>query len=199
MTLMTARVVAITALSISAQAISQLLIRAFYALKNTRIPFFITLAIEIVFITSCWLSVFVLHQGVLGIAVATSVTGILEMFLLLFFLNRRVPGFLGKALWWPQLKMTIASFLMAIFLYLPFRILDELVFNTSRTIELILLTITTGTIGTLVYLYFAALFDVREIYIVQSILAKFGGWKKTLARSQEVLIETASGQSEEVV
>ena len=53
--------------------------------------------------------------------------------------------------------MVVASFLMAVSLYLPFKILDELVFNTSRTVELIGLTITTSTIGMLAYIYFAAL------------------------------------------
>ena len=79
---------------------------------------------------------------------------------------------------------------MAVSLYLPFRVLDELVFNTTKTMELLALSISTATIGMLVYLYFAALFDIRELKIVTNLLNNFGPWKKILAKSEEVLLET---------
>jgi hypothetical protein len=88
--------------------------------------------------------------------------------------------------------MFAASFLMAVFLYLPFRILDELVFETSRTIELIALTLITGTIGMLVYIYFAALFDIKELTFFTRMINKFGPWKKTLGQAPEVLVEATS-------
>jgi len=75
-------------------------------------------------------------------------------------------------------------------LYLPYRILDGLVFNTTRTIELIGLTITTGTIGMLVYLYFAALFDIKELQIFTKFLSKFRQKSKSLAQTPEVVVDT---------
>lgn len=195
-TLSTARVVAILAISISAQAIVQLLARAFHALKDTKIPLFITLAVAALDFALSAFGVFVLKQGVLALAAAATFTTILEMLLFLWLLDRRVHGFARKAFWVPQLKMLTATFLMAVFLYLPFKILDELVFNTSRTIELILLTLTTGTVGMLVYIYFAALFDIRELYMISTILDKLGSWQKTLFRSREVILETPTGQDE---
>ncbi len=189
-TLLTSKVVAIIALSITAQAIVQLLIRAFYALKNTRTPFYISIMSATIYVTLGLVFVFVLHFGLIGLAIATTISTIAEMMLFLLFLNRRVKGFASKKLWLPQLKMITASFLMAVFLYLPFRILDELVFNTSHVVQLLLLTVTTGTIGMLVYIYFAALFDVHELSIIKDILNKFGTWKKTLARTEEVILET---------
>jgi hypothetical protein len=86
--------------------------------------------------------------------------------------------------------MLIAAFFMAVSLYLPFRVLDELVFNTTKTVELIALSVTTSSIGMLVYLYFAALFDIRELKIVLDLVNHFGPWKKILAKSEEVLLET---------
>ena len=94
--------------------------------------------------------------------------------------------------------MIIASFLMAVFLYLPFKILDELIFNTTHTVELILLTVTTSTIGMLVYIYFALLFDIRELYILKSILDKLGSWNKTLSRTEEVILENSANSESEV-
>jgi len=84
-----------------------------------------------------------------------------------------------------------SSFFMAVFLYLPFKILDELVFNTSKTVELVSLTITTATIGTLVYIYFSALFEVRELKLFNKLFTKFGPWRKSLERAKEVLVETS--------
>jgi len=189
-TLMTGRVVAIISLSIAAQAIVQLLIRAFYALKDTKTPLFITIVTVVFYITGSALAVFVFKAGVIGMAIVLTITNILEMIFFLFCLDRRVKGFVRKEFWVPQLKMIVTSFLMAVFLYLPFRILDELVFDTSRTTELILLTLSTGTIGMLVYIYFALLFDIRELYIISSLVNKFGNWQKTLSKSTEVLVES---------
>jgi putative peptidoglycan lipid II flippase len=197
-TLLTGRVVAIISISIAAQAIVQLLMRAFHALKDTRVPLYIAVISAVVYLAMSWFFVFVFKAGVLGLAIATSVSTILEMILTLYFLDLRVKGIISKALLLPQAKMLVASFFMAVFLYLPFRILDELVFDTSKTGELILLTITTGTIGTLVYIYFATLFDVEELYIIQSIFDKFGNWKKTLAKSQEVILESSIDGGDEV-
>jgi putative peptidoglycan lipid II flippase len=195
-TLETARVLAIISLSISSQAIAQLLVRAFYALKNTRTPFYISVFISCFYVVISWFFAFPLKMGVLGLAIGISVSTITEMLLFLYFLNRKVAGLAGRSFWIPQLKMITASFLMAIFLYLPFRILDELVFNTSRTIELILLTISTSTIGMLVYIYFSMLFDVDELYILQNIFNRIGNWKKVLAKSEEVFIENPSSPEE---
>jgi putative peptidoglycan lipid II flippase len=196
-TLITARVVAIISVSIAAQAIVQLLIRAFYALKNTRTPLYISIVTAALTVAGTWFFVFVMKMAMTGVAIAISTAAIVEMLLFLYFLDRRVKGFARMAFWVPQFKMITASFLMVVFLYLPFRILDELVFNTSKTVELILLTIVTSTIGMVVYIYFAALFDVRELYIVRNILNKFSGWKKILGESDEVIVET-SVQSDEV-
>ncbi len=195
-TLITARVLAIISFSITAQAIVQLLIRAFYALKNTKTPLKIAMVTSSIYVIMSWIAVFIFKIGIDGIAIAVTVSAIVEMLLFLFLLDRRVEGFARRAFWIPQLKMIIASFLMAVFLYLPFRILDRLVFNTDRTVELLLLTLTTSTIGMLVYIYFAMLFDIRELYILREMLNKIGSWKKTLSKTEEVL-ET-SGQTADV-
>jgi len=189
-TLMTGRVVAIITLSIAAQAIVQLLIRAFYALKDTKTPLYITIITVFFYVAGSAFSVFVLKAGVIGLAVVLTITNILEMIFFLFYLDKKVRGFVRKEFWIPQLKMIVTSFLMAVFLYLPFRILDELVFDTSRTMELILLTLSTGTIGMLVYVYFALLLDIRELYIFTNLVNKFGNWQKTLSKSSEVLVES---------
>lgn len=192
-TVLTSRLVAIVALSIAAQALTQLLIRAFYALHDTRTPLYIAAVDVILYLTLCIGLVFYTPLGVYGIAIATTVTAILEFLLFLYLLHQKVKGFNFREFWLPQFKIAVASFFMAVFIYLPFKILDEVVFNTSRTIELIGLTISTGTIGMLVYLYFALLFDIRELKTLANLLNKFGPWKKILSTAPEVVVESSTG------
>jgi len=192
-TLSTMRVVAILALSIPFQAVVHLLIRAFYAMKDTKTPLFISIADVIFYMGLCSIFIFGLNMGLMGIALATALTAVLEFILFMVFLSRRIPKLWQHDLWFPQLKMIVTAFLMAVFLYLPYRILDGLVFNTARTVELIALTVTTGTIGMLVYLYFAALFEIKELRMVAQLfenVSNFSNWSKTLERSDEVLLDS---------
>jgi uncharacterized membrane protein len=87
--------------------------------------------------------------------------------------------------------MLSASFLMAVFLYLPFKILDEVVFDTSRTVDLIALTISTASMASLVYIYFSVLFDVKELVYFRNILQKFGKWREVIEDSSEVLLDNS--------
>lgn len=189
-TVLTGKVVAILAISVAAQAMVQLLIRAFYALKNTKIPFFITFVTVVLYFVVSGIFVYVTDYGVLGLAWATTVSAYLELILFILFLHFKIKCFTIKMFWWPQLKMLVSVFLMAVFLYLPFRILDEVVFDTSRTLELIALTLSTGTIGMLVYVYFSYLFDVKELGYLTKIFSAFGKWRYLLADSKEILVDT---------
>jgi len=189
-TVLTGRVVAIIAISVAAQAMVQLLIRSFHALKDTKTPFFITVVTVLFYLSVGAVTVLYMDLDVYGLALATSLSAFLELFLFLFFLNRRI-SFLSRSFYVPQLKMLAAGFFMAVFLYLPFRVLDELVFDTSRTLDLIALTIVTGTMGMLVYVYFATLLDIKEMSYFANLLSSFGKWRKPLAKSSEVLMETS--------
>lgn len=189
-TLTIGRTVAIIAISITAQAMVQLLLRAFYALKDTKTPFYITLITVVFYLGGCSLIVYFTHMRLYGLALMTTLSAFLELGLFLLFLNRKIKGIIGMTFFIPQAKILIASFLMAVFLYLPFRILDELIFDTTHTIELIGLTITTGTIGMIVYFYFATLFDIKELALFQTVTRVFMGNTRKPARTSEVAIET---------
>lgn len=190
-TVMTGRVVAILAISITAQAMVQLLIRAFHALKDTKTPFVISILTLLSYLAIAYLSIYVFDWGVLGLGFALSISAFFELILFLFFLNRSLSCFSRKDFLLPQLKILFASFFMAVFLYLPFKILDEVVFDTSKTIDLIALTVSTGTMALLVYIYFALLFEIKELFYFKGILFKFGKWKEAVTDSEEVLLDSS--------
>jgi putative peptidoglycan lipid II flippase len=190
-TVLTGKVVAIIAISVTAQAMVQLLVRAFHALKDTKTPFIITLITVFTYLLVSYLSVYVFSFGVLGLGAAISVAAFLELLLFLFLLNKKLACFTSKEFWLPQVKILSASFLMAVFLYLPFKIFDEVVFDTSRTVDLIALTVSTASMATLVYIYFSVLFDVKELTYFRNILSKFGKWKEVIKDSSEVLLDSS--------
>lgn len=188
-TIITARVVGILALSIALQALSQLLTRAFYALKDTRTPLLIAFFDLVLFLLLASIFVFASEFKLYGLAIATSITATVELILLFALLEKKLGNLISADFLLRQGKIIIASFLMAIFLYLPFKIFDELVFDTTRTIELIGLTLSTGTIAVLVYSYFSLLFDIPELQQFLQLLTRFGPWKKTLSESEEITFE----------
>ncbi len=190
-TLMTGRLVSIIAISITAQAMVQLLIRSFYALKDTRSPFMVTTITVIVYLISNALGIYVFKWGVYSLGIAILISAFTELFFMLVLLQKKLKCFTFKDFFFPQFKMLLASFFMAIFLYLPFKILDEVIFDTTRTIDLLALTISTSTIAILVYLYFSILFDIKELNYFNSLIAKFGKWRPVLKDSQEVLLDSS--------
>lgn len=190
-TVLTGRIVAIIAISITAQAMVQLLIRAFHALKDTKTPFFISLISTGSYLVVSYLSIYQFNWGVLGLGSAISIAAFVELCFFLLFLNRHLGCFTTKEFLIPQGKMLLSSFFMAVFLYLPFKILDEVVFDTSRTIDLIALTVCTGSIALLVYIYFSFLLDVKELFYFRGILSKFGKWREPMRGTDEVILDSS--------
>lgn len=192
-TVLTGRVVAILAMSIAAQAMVHVLVRALYALHNTKAPLFASMISTALFLSSSYFAVFYTDWGLLGLAGTLSFATVFEMVLLLLLLDRKIPFILEKRFWFPQVKILIASFLMGVFLWLPFRILDQLVFDTSHTIDLIGLTICVGTIGMLTYVSFSYLLDIKELSLLARLFDTFGNWRNILAKSPELM--EAAGQT----
>ena len=91
--------------------------------------------------------------------------------------------------------MLTATALTAIFLWLPMRFLDTYILDTTRTIELVILTVVTSGIGFSVYVIFSKILQIEEMDQFLAILKKFGSWKKILSESGEAVGETASPQS----
>jgi len=183
-TLLTGKTLAIFAISIAPQAASHVLVRAYYALEDTKTP----LVISLITVTlSLALSYFLaLHfgLGILGIAIAVSISDVLGFFLLTSFLQRRTGLFY---IYGPASKMLIATIFTTASLWLPFRVLDQFVFDTTRTLPLIALTTVTTSIGMMVYFGFSYLLNVEELNAVVKIVHRLGNWRKVLSRSEEVI------------
>lgn len=195
-TLTTAEAVGILAVSIPAQAATHLLSRAFYARNNTIYPL-ISSSIYL-FTTGLLGWWFGLEQewGLRGLAIALSVATYLEMILLFAGLLWHIrPGGIRQLLF-ALARIGLAAFLMAMTLFVFQRLLDLYVFETSRTWQLIQLTVIVTTLGSAVYLGLCWLFSIEEITILQQIWQRVLRQRKQLSRSTPEFVESVSASTD---
>lgn len=194
-TLLTGKIVAFFAISIFAQAVIQILVRGFYALQDTVTPLiigFITMLINVSL--SFWL-VFSLNLGIVGLSLAITSATLVQAVILFLFLNKKVKGFEEELYLKPMAKMAAATLLTGIALWVPMRFLDRFVLDTTRTVQLVFLTIIAGGSGLGVYLLFSKLFNIKELSYFLKTMRRFGAWRRILAESEEVLDASAVPQA----
>lgn len=179
-TLSTAYVLAFFSFSIFAQSAVYLLTRGFFALKDTATP------VKVNFLTILFSSVLSLvlvgslGWGVWAIAFSYSLASIIDAVVLLYLLARKIGNFRWEQFIVPFTKISYAAVFMGISLYLPLKLLDQLVFDTTRTVPLIILTAIATTAGVGAYLFFTWLFKVEEIELFYKLLRKLNLSKKTV-------------------
>ncbi len=106
-TILTFQTLGLLAVSLFAQSLLPLLTRAFYALQNTKIPLYIGIVSEIV--NLFLVVVLIKDYSVFGLAVAFSVSSIINMLLLLIFLKKQVGTIGGGDILRSTLQIVAAS------------------------------------------------------------------------------------------
>lgn len=151
-------------ISLFAQAIVHVLARGFYALYDTKTPVIIGIISICVNTLLSILFILYFHLPVWSLGLSTSIASIIQCSLLLILLQKRVGKFsLHDAVFLPG-KMIGAAAIMGIILFILLKLLDQLVFDTTRTINLFFLTAILGIIGLLIYVFLSWVFDVGQVY-----------------------------------
>lgn len=184
-TVLTGRTLAFLSLSIFAQGLVYLVSRGFYALHDTKTPLYVGAISTIFMILLGYWFILVNHFGIESIAIAYSIAGVLNFLILFIFLDKKIKGFPKAELVSPILKISIATFFMGIALYIPIKLLDQLVFDTTKTINLLILTGISGFLGAGIYLFLTWLFNVKEAMAFLLIFKKIGNWREILRESEE--------------
>ncbi|MBQ6449582.1 oligosaccharide flippase family protein [bacterium] len=172
-TILVGRLIAFMAISIPAQAMFHLLVRAFHALRDTLTPFLISLFTTSVFFIGCGLAIKLPSNQLYGIAISISLTMIAESLVFIFLLDRKLKGLINFNFLATQAKILLASGLTAIALYIPYKLLDNFVFETTRVVPLIMLTGITGVVGLSVYIGLSKLFRIEEMNILIHLFTSF--------------------------
>ncbi|MBD3365944.1 murein biosynthesis integral membrane protein MurJ [candidate division WWE3 bacterium] len=171
-TVKTSYTLAFYSISIFAQSTVYLLTRSFYALKDTKTPVKISLVTLFLNIGLSLLFIRILNWGVWAIAFSYSITSILDMLVMFYFLDRSLGGFSLKEVLQPFIKISYAAILMGGALYAPLKLLDEYVFDSTRTIQLLFITILASLVGVGTYLLFTKLLKVEEVELLHKLLYK---------------------------
>lgn len=147
------------ALSLFAQSTVPLLTRCFYALENTKTPFYAALISESVNI----LLVVVLIERfeILGLAIAFSLASIVNMATLFFLLDKKFKDVKKSAMFTPIIKILIASAFLVLAIYLTRHALSN--FIHLRTLgEVVAQLIIAGGMGVSVFLIACYWLGVEE-------------------------------------
>lgn len=183
-TLLTGKVLSILALSIAPQAVVHVLTRAFHAIKNTKIPLFVGAISMVSFTLFSFISTQIYGWGLIGIAIGLSLASFLD-FILLYYL---LIGKIGRLeISWKIVKMSLVSFASGVALYIPMKLLDQFVLDTTKTIWLIVLTLVVSLLSFTVYCLFSYLLKIEELNDVFSLLKRLGNWRRVLGESDEVI------------
>lgn len=165
----TAQTLGFFAMSIFAQGLIPLLARSFYAYEDTKTP----MAISILSIAVNIFLSFVLSEpfGVFGLAIAFSISSILNMFLLYVFLHFKIKGIDDYQIYNSLSKILINSILSSAIVYLSLYFFD--VFLDTHTFWGIFLQgLFAGLLGLISYVLLGILLKLDEVKIVQKLLTR---------------------------
>jgi len=189
-TVLTGKTLAFFSISIFAYALVYLVSRGFYALHDTKTPLYIGAITTVIMLVLGFLFIFVYRLGIENMAAAYSIATITNFLVLFMFLDRKVGGFRKATLVIPIFKIFVATFFTGFALYIPIKLLDQLVFDTTRTINLIFLTGISSLAGLSLYLFLTWLFNVKEATTFLLLFKKIGNWREVLGKSEEVIDAT---------
>jgi putative peptidoglycan lipid II flippase len=156
------------AIGLLAQGLIPLLVRAFYALKDTKTPLIIGLIVMAVNALFSVTLPFIpgLDLGISGVALAYSIAGFVNVFLLFYYLHGKI-GALDKnnKIFASTSRLFLASIIMGVVAHYSLYLFDFWV-NTSTVIGLFLQTTGAVAVGALTYYALTHLFGCEETGII---------------------------------
>lgn len=188
-TVLTGATLAYLSIGLTAQAVSLILVRGFYALKDTKTPVLVSLIVVILNIGLSVYSIVILKLDVWSIGLANSIAAITSAVLLFWTLHFKVGRFNLKVVLTPLFKMLLAAAIMGVALYIPIKLLDQVIFDTTRTINLLVLTGISSVFALSIYIILVWFMKVRELDTYVELLKRLGKPQSKL-KSQEILPET---------
>jgi putative peptidoglycan lipid II flippase len=150
-TVLTAIALSAFALSIPLHSVFFFVTRVFYAFHDTKTPFIINIfAVGInTLLSTLFIVVWKMPVWSLGLSFSIAIT--INVFILFAAYARRVKGLRITKLLKNTAKIYMISFLSALPAYAVIKIMDNLIFDTARTINVFLLLITSSTMFFVVY------------------------------------------------
>jgi len=172
-TILTSRILAFLVPGIICQAIIQILVRSFYALHNTKIPFFVSAASLTINIATSFYFVNFTSFGVIGLAISASIGNLVQLFGLLIMFIKIVDGFNWSNTFSKFYKILISSILMGAASWLSIKFLDLFILDTTHFIPVLTLMIISAIIGLFTYVVAVNFLKMEEIKDYKKYYLKF--------------------------
>lgn len=186
-TVLTGRILAYLSLSIFAQGLTMLVYRAYWALHDTKVPLVVGTISTVFIIAFAYISVVFMNGSIESIALALTLGSIIQLTILVVILNNMLGGFKKWSEFVSLSKLFVCTLCTGFALYIPIKLLDQLVFDTTRTINLIALTGISALAGLSLYLFLTWFLSIKEAQTYILMFMRLGNWKDILKRSDEVL------------
>lgn len=188
-TALTGMTLALLSIGLAAQAVSLLLVRGFYALKDTKTPVIVSLTVVFLNVVLSIYAILVLRLEVWSIGLVNSIAAILSAVLLFWMLHFKSGKFDLKMVVYPFLKMLMAAVIMGVALYIPVKLLDAVIIDTTRTINLLVLIGISSVFALSIYIALVRFLKVRELDTYVELFKRLGRIQSRL-KSKEILPET---------
>ncbi len=185
-TLQTALILGIFSISIFSQSAVLLLNRVFYAFKDTVTPLAVSLISIFITTALSFTAVKFLGLGTWAIALAITLGSFIDFILLLILVQKRIGQLTLGDFFKPFAKIGVSALAMGISIYGPLKLLDIRVFDTTKTLELLVLTVVVITSGIVSYFFFTRLFKVKEIELFYKLINKLQ-FKKALTSETPII------------
>jgi len=185
-TVLTGATLAYLAVGLASQAVSLLFVRGFYALKDTKTPVIISLTVVALNIILSVYFIVILKLEVWSIGLANSISALLSGILLFWALHFKIGKFDLKTVLEPLGKMVAATVIMGVALYVPIKLLDQVIFDTTRTINLLVLTGISSIFALSVYVILVWFLKVRELQTYADLIKRAAKFQTKL-RSKEII------------
>lgn len=156
----TALTLGLFSISLLAQGAIPLLARAFYALKNTRTPMYISIVTAVISIILGY--PLAKAYGVAGLALAFSIGSFVNAILLFWYLRKIYTGIWDRAVAYSFLKIILISLVMGAAIWLSAHIMAEKV-DMNRFFGVLTQTAVSVSAGLIFYLGLSYIFDSEEM------------------------------------
>ena len=182
-TILTFQCLGIFSLSLFAQSTIPLLARAFYALHDTKTPFYIALFSEAVSIIGVLLLINRFH--VLGLAIAFSLASVVQMVFLLYVLRTRFDSLDDKNIISSVGKIALASFAAGIGIQLIKHLVAAFV-NLDYFVGIFAQLSVSAVVGVLIFLAVCYFLKLEEFFVFkQSLTSKLFKGKQVITESTD--------------
>jgi len=186
-TVNTAKVLSVFALSLPFHTVYYLITRVYYAIEDTRTPFITSLIFTALNTVLSIIFIKVYQLPIWFLALSFTISIAINSTVLLLILLKRLDHYHLTSLIYQFAMMFFISLTTFSIVWTSKRLLDELVFDTTRTLNLFLLTLTLVVIGLAVYLYLAWVFLPKILFEALNLFTRVSFIQKSLNRYRKFL------------